>query len=198
MRADEFWAIVDATAANSRGDVEVQCELLSSRLLQLSPEEILAFDDRYVEASHALYTWEIWRGADLMIGDTSDDVFADFRSWVISRGHDAWAAVLADADAGLAALEVDDAGDVGDGELFGAQADEAYEAKTGQTIFDAFPDRPSADFPEQDPSGPELPGGRAARRAHFPLLSARYPQRSWLERLSPFGPPAPIRFPWRD
>lgn len=198
MDADEFWAIVDATERECQGDIETQCELLGARLAQLGAEEILAFGDRYVEASHALYTWKIWRGADIMIGDASDDTFADFRSWVISRGHTAWAAVLADADAGLAALDADDVEEVGAAELFGAQVYEAYEGKTGTAIYDAFPDRPSADFPRGDPRGPELTGDRAARRAQFPLLSARYPERSGLRRLLPFGNLKPIRFPWRD
>lgn len=59
MDTDQFWAIIDATAAASPDDIDGQAELLQDRLTALTVEEILAFDEEYTRASHALYTWEV-------------------------------------------------------------------------------------------------------------------------------------------
>lgn len=186
MDKDQFWRIVDATAEAAGDDVVVQSELLKAQLTQLSIEEILSFDTHFTQASHGLYSWATWRAADIMIGDTSDDVFADFRSWVISRGREAYERVLTSPDAGLAALDLDDQENIGDSEVFGAAAGEVYRAKTGRDLWDDFPERPSADFPAQDPDGPEITGSRKERRQLFPQLAAKYSPRSKL------------RFPWRN
>ena len=185
MDSDRFWQLVDATAARA-GDLEEQTELLRTELRRLDLPDLLAFDAEFTRASHALYTWEIMRGADIMIGDVSDDVFADFRSWVVSRGRSAYERVLADPDAGLAALDVSDEEEVGAGELFAAVIGEVYAERTGTEIYDAFPDRPSADFPDGEPAGPDVGRNRRERRAHFPRLAARH------------QPAGKLRFPWRD
>lgn len=121
-----------------------------------------------------------------MIGDASDDVFADFRSWVISRGRSAYERVLASPDAGLAELDVEDEEEVGGGESLGAAVGQAYEARTGVALYDAFPGRPDADFPDHPLTGREIPGKRTERRAHFPRLAAKY------------GSTGKLRFAWRS
>lgn len=127
------------------------------------------------------------RAADIMIGDASDDVFADFRSWVISRGRKAYEHIVASPDEGLAELDLDDeAEQIGDGELFGAVIGQVYGDKIGIELYDAFPDRHSADFPHLDLLGSQKSGSRKERHRLYPRLSAKYSSQSQ------------IRFPWRD
>lgn len=148
MDIDRFWSIVDLTRQQAPRSIGEQAEVLRGELDRLSIEDLLGFESAYTRASHALYTWEIWRAADIIIGDTSEDVFADFRSWLISRGRSVYEEVVASADHGLAALELRDDGgeEVGAGEVFGAVAHEVYQSRTGVDLVDALPDRPSADF----------------------------------------------------
>lgn len=186
MDTDTFWFLVDQTHEQAPNSIDEQAEILRGELSKLSVEELLEFDSAYTRASHALYTWEIWRAADIMIGDTSEDVFADFRSWLISRGRSAYEAVVASPDRGLAASEVDeDDEEEGNGEMFGAVAHEVYEVLTGVDMLDAFPDRPNADFPDFDPVGADVGRNRRERRAHFPQLAAKHAAKGKL------------RFPWR-
>lgn len=186
MDTDHFWTIIDATVTASPDEIDRQAELLQDHLAALTVEEILGFDGEYTQASHALYTWAVWRAADIMIGDASDDVFADFRSWVISRGRRAYERVLASPDEGLAELDLEDEEEIGGAELFGGAVGEAYQARTGVALYDAFPDRPVADYPDHDPLGPEITGKRKERRALFPRLAAKY------------GSAGKLRFPWRS
>ncbi|BAK33630.1 hypothetical protein MLP_06160 [Microlunatus phosphovorus NM-1] len=182
MNVDRFWSIVDLTRQQAPHSLGEQAEVLRRELGRLPLEELLEFESAYTGASYALYTWEIWRAADIMIGDTSEDVFADFRSWMISRGRSAYEGVVASADHGLAALEFrdDDGEDVGAGEVFGAVAHDVYQARTGVDLVDAFPDRPSADFPDFEPAGADVGRNRKERRAHFPELAAKYPEKGKL------------------
>jgi hypothetical protein len=186
VNTDQFWTIIDATATGSPDDMNRQAELLRDQLSSFTVEEILGFDEEFTQASQALYSWTVWRAADIMIGDTSDDVFADFRSWVISRGRRVYERVLASPDDGLAEIDFEHEDEIGDGELFGAVVGDVYQARTGVALYDAFPDRPVADFPDQDPLGPEIGGKRKERRARYPRLTAKYESAGKL------------RFPWRS
>ena len=100
MDTNQFWNIID-TASAASDDIDLQTELLQTQLQQLSLEEVLSFDEHFTHASHGLYGWNMWRAADIMIGVTSDDVFADFRSWVISRGRRSYEHILASPDRGV-------------------------------------------------------------------------------------------------
>lgn len=185
MNQDEFWDLLDTAKTRAPDDLEERAATLEELLGKLSLDEVLEFDRIFTEASHALFTTQILAAAEVMIGDTTDDVFADFRSWVIGQGRAVYEQVLNDPDTALADLKLNDEDEIGAGESISSAARNVYRTKTGFSIIDQFPDRPTADYPQFDIPGPDL-GNRKARRAQFPKLAAKYR-------------PHPIfQFPWRN
>lgn len=172
MDDNGFWDIIDATLPGE--DVEEQTTLLQERLGPLTVEELLSFDEHYTRASHALFTWELWRAAEAMIGWCSEDVFADFRSWVISRGRARYEAIVAEPDLGLSEVDIETDEDIGSAESFGAAVGVVYREKVGRDMFDDFEDRPSADFPEFAPTGVDPGGDPESIDAAYPRITARF------------------------
>jgi hypothetical protein len=177
MDVDGFWSVVEASRCD--GDLERQAVQLGLCLGQLSPAMVRKFGRLWAGFDKRLYSWRVWEAADIMMGDASDDVFADFRSWLVCRGRDAVEAVLADPDAGLAGLGRVDPEDVAVGEALAGVVWEAYEDAAGKALDEAFP------LPDA-PSGSRSGLGRQERRAAHPMLAAIYPADDSLN------------LPWRD
>ena len=101
-------------------------------------------------------------------GGCSDDGFADFRSWLISRGRERYEKTLGDPDS-LADLEMDPESD--DGiffESFAYVAARVYERETDSMLpFDVQP------FP-REPGGKEWDDDPQELARLYPRLSARF------------------------
>ena len=76
------------------------------------------------------YTWDLWGAAYLINGGCSDDGFAYFRSWLISRGRAAYEEAVRDPDS-LADLVDPDRDDYEFEDLWGL-ALVVYEERTGE------------------------------------------------------------------
>ena len=107
MDENAFWALIGRSREQAEGDLEAQAESLQELLTALPAAEIVAFDQHFAAANLALYSWSLWGAATLMLGWCSDDVFTDFRSWVISQGRPTYDRVAADPEA-LAEVELTD------------------------------------------------------------------------------------------
>lgn len=55
-------------------------ENLRGELRKSTQQEIVAFDQRFALKTQALYTWELWGVAYLLLGGCSDDEFTDVRT----------------------------------------------------------------------------------------------------------------------
>lgn len=73
-------------------------EELFRQLVNLSPNEIVAFEGRLSSQLDRSYTWGLWGAAYVAHGGASDDGFEYFRLWLISKGSDVFEAVLKDPD----------------------------------------------------------------------------------------------------
>ena len=51
------------------------------------PDELIEFHRLFNRAMDDAYIWDLWGAAYLINGGCSDDGFAYFRSWLISRGR---------------------------------------------------------------------------------------------------------------
>ena len=132
MNTDQFWQIIEATQAATQ---EEQLEKFRRELQRLTPQELIEFDRCFVECSFAAYNWDLWLATWLCQGGRcSDDCFADFRIWLISRGRGTYEAALQDADALVDELRQTQDPDF---ELFGSIPNDAYRLMTGEW----FPDR---------------------------------------------------------
>ena len=163
-----FWEIVEDARRDADGDPEVMGEALASRFSDAEDETLKGFQTRLVEAHSRLYTWQHGAAAEMICGFVSDDVFTDWRSWVITLGRDTYEQVVREPD-NLA--EVDDLSGGCDGlsEFFGAAVAGIWFDRHGY----------ETDFPILEPTAP--PAGDkvidpTAIRAAMPRLSARIPE----------------------
>lgn len=141
---------------------------LESRFADADDEILRAFQHRLVAASTRLYTWQHHAAAEMICGFVSDDVFTDWRSWVITLGRDTFERVAEDPD-NLADVDDLSGGCEGVGEFFGAAVSNIYFDRHGYE---------DDTFPIVEPSAP--PRGQKvtdhdAIRASLPRVSARIP-----------------------
>jgi hypothetical protein len=162
-----FWAVVEDARRDGDGDPEAMAEALVSRFGDADDETLRSFQTRLVEASTRLYTWHHLAAAELICGFVSDDVFTDWRSWVLTLGRDSYERIVRDPDS-LAGIEDLSGGCEGLSEFFGAAVAGIWFDRHGF----------GTDFPIVEPVDP--PAGEefadnSAIRASLPRLSARIP-----------------------
>lgn len=163
----QFWKLLDASRRASEGDVEAQIEILKEKLETLEPDEIVAFDRIFSGYHNRAYTWPLWGAAYIIGGGCSDDGFADFRGWLISRGEKVYEAAISDPET-LAKIVKEEDGDC-QIEGFEYVASQAWEEKTGND-----PD----DFPKHDIDYATEPSGtqwsEESLETMFPKLSKKF------------------------
>lgn len=170
MDETEFWALVDASRDAADGDPDDQADLLIDRLLQLDPDSVVDFARHFEARYNRAYRWDLWGAATVLLDDASEDVFEDFRCWLIGQGREVFEGALHEPDDLARLLDAFDPRTDGDAEDLGYAADEAYEQLTGVETPDlGLPEPPS------EPAGPALPlDDEKALADRFPLLWARF------------------------
>jgi len=173
MDQSTFWHLVERSRAEAGGDLAEQTDRLAGLLADLPEQEIVSFDALFVAANRALYTWEVMGAGTVIIGWLSSDVFTDFRSWVVSLGQATYENALRNPDS-LADVEFGDIEAIGDAETFSFVAVSAFESKTGQSLWEAHPDRESAETDADLPAGEEFERSDDELRRRYPRLAARW------------------------
>ncbi|GAA4679695.1 DUF4240 domain-containing protein [Streptomyces youssoufiensis] len=170
MDETEFWALIDASREAADGDPEDQADLLIDRLLQLDPDSVADFARHFEARYHRAYRWDLWGAATVLLDDTSEDMFDDFRCWLIGQGREVFEGALHEPDDLARLLDDFDPRADGDAEDLGYAADEAYEQLTGLETPDlGLPEPPG------EPAGPALPlRDDKALADRFPLLWDRF------------------------
>jgi hypothetical protein len=164
-----FWELVEDARLQADGDPEAMAEDLTARLADADEETLRGFQERLVEASSRLYTWPHRHAAEMICGFVSDDVFTDWRSWVIAMGRDTFERIAENPDR-LADVEDLSGGREGAAaEWFGSAVSEIWFARYGYERED-FPILEPFDAP----AGEQLTD-RADIRASLPRLAARIP-----------------------
>src|SRR5262245_7521871 len=150
MDEDRFWAIVAESRqqaakrkARRKGDfLDRQIKELTKLLRGLSPEEVVAYQERFYHVRERAYRWDVWGAAYWLDGGCSDDGFLDFRSCLVSLGREMFEQILADPDF---LAEIVDRPDLPymQSEGFQYVAMKVYEEQTGEVLRLAPPaDRP--------------------------------------------------------
>lgn len=98
METSKFWKLIDKSRRAADGDLEDFPEILKDELIQLSNEEIIAFDQLFYEFMNNAYAWDLWGVAYIIGGGCSDDSFMDFRAWLIGKGQKAYETGLVNPD----------------------------------------------------------------------------------------------------
>lgn len=161
-----FWPAVEAARARAGGDPDAMAEVLEAEFAEADDETLRAFQRELVDASRRLYTWRHWTAAEMMCGYVSDDVFTDWRSWVITLGRETFTRVAEDPD-DLADVADLSAGCEGGAEIFGATVSGIFFERHGYAD-ETFPILE----PIESPTGERVTDRRAIRRS-MPDLTER-------------------------
>jgi hypothetical protein len=160
---DDFWTRVERVRAHGGHDLEAVAMSLEDELRSAPDADLVAFGEQLLAEHERLNTWRHLAAAEVMIGYVSDDVFTDWRSWVIAQGRQVHDAAVADPDS-LAAIEDWHELETGAGEIFGAAAITVHAERHGyETPF------PVVEL-VTDPAGERVPHEQRAQL--FPRLSA--------------------------
>ena len=119
MDADRFWGLLAGLPATT----EWKLAKLEGRLNGLNDSDRRAFGRRFITESTALLTWRHIQAAEVIMGSVSEDVFVDFRSWVVLQGPEVSRAFLTDPDS-MAAVGPTDEEEIGMAQVFEALATE--------------------------------------------------------------------------
>lgn len=98
MTDGEFWAIIDGTCGQDRDDSDAWFNRLKDALMELPPEEIVAWDEEFHRLLNRAHTVDLWGAAYLINGGASDDGFYYFRCWLIGMGREVYEKAVADPD----------------------------------------------------------------------------------------------------
>jgi hypothetical protein len=166
--ADEpaFWSAVEAARKRAGGDPDAMAEVLEARFAEADDATLRAFQRALVDTSRRLYTWRHWAAAEMICGYASDDVFTDWRSWVITLGRETFTRVAEDPDNLADVADLSEACE-GGAEIFGAAVSGIYSGRHGYE---------DEDFPILEPSdspiGEQVTDHQAIRRS-MPALATR-------------------------
>lgn len=129
----DFWRLIEESCrVATDGDTE-QARALRDVLADLDAEQVADFHRTFVRVNHSLYTERVAAEAEEACPPDSglgDDLFTDFRSWVMAHGQAAYEQVLESPET-LADFP-DIASGCGLGEPFGFAALGVYADKSGR------------------------------------------------------------------
>jgi len=167
---DRFWEIIERTRSPD-GDQERQMAALAAELSRLPPAEIEAFGAIFDRLLIESYSWNLWGAAYVVMGGASDDGFAYFRAWLISRGRAVFEAARANPDE-LAMLIPADFDDVPEFELLAYVAADVWAEKTGDDPTN-MPTPAHPTYPDE-PAGEPFDESSEHLAPRYPRLWARF------------------------
>jgi hypothetical protein len=183
MAEDRFWDLIDSSRQQAAGMkrrrgqdfVDVHEHTLAESLRQLSPDEIIEFDDRFHYYVRLAYRWDIWGAAYWLHGGCGDDGFLDFRSCLVSLGKKRFFQVLKAPDV-LADIVGRPDVPYMQAEGFQYVAMEVYKEKTGEDIpLQALPAGEATR--SVDPAGDKFDfEDEDEMRQRFPKIVSKYPE----------------------
>jgi hypothetical protein len=171
MSDNRFWAIVDASA-KFESDPGRQLVALRSEMGKLLVPELLAYEAAFDGLMRRSYTWELRGAAYVVHGDVSDEEFAYFRCWLISKGRKTFEKVLADPDS-LADVLVPEVKRYPEFESFAYVARKAWTGRTGRKSDD-MPNAAPMTYTDFDASGIPYSEDPAELAKQYPKLWKRF------------------------
>ena len=85
MIESEFWQLVETQ--DPLAPPESVAAELKAKLSPLDNQALAAFDKYFNQRMRLAYTWDLWGAAFVIAGCDTEYAFAEFRSWLISRGR---------------------------------------------------------------------------------------------------------------
>lgn len=135
LNEELYWQMINKSIKNSNNETE-QITVLSDEILNLSPEELIGFRLRTDKLLYDSYSADLWCAGYLMNGGCSDDGFEYFRLWIISKGQDVYLKANKNPDSLAEILPDDPKNHWYELEEFNYIANEIFEDKTQQNLYD--------------------------------------------------------------
>ncbi|MFL7023528.1 DUF4240 domain-containing protein [Enterovibrio norvegicus] len=148
MEKDEFWNIIEIS--NMDNNME---ENLLSHLKKLETSEIIEFQNIFLDLMAESYKFELLEVNFVISSYVSDDVFNEFRGWLISNGFSRYDKALEDPETIAEWLKQNEIEEIHDCKIHQV-AEEAFLAVGGshENFFDSliYPENPeiTVDWPE--------------------------------------------------
>lgn len=126
MNELEFWRIIELSGSPDSTDPDEQCARITELLSSKSVSEIVAFHNIHDQILVRSYTWGLIESCYIITHYVSDDVFQDFRNWIILNGKERFEKTLKNPDYLATFINVDDPVEEITGEALLYVCEEAY------------------------------------------------------------------------
>lgn len=133
MNEITFWILIDESKNLGNGKIDNQASILSKRLLEFNAEDIYDFYKIFMDILWGSFRADLWDAAQIIACGCSEDVFEDFRAWLIGQGKITFDAVINNPEILASLISPNDREEVLNGCLTTAIIS-AYERKAGQDI----------------------------------------------------------------
>ena len=135
MTEQKFWSIINKSLEQNAPGSDSQYRAVAQSLSSLSPDELIGFENQLNEQKAKAFTFPVLMANFILQSYINDDIFEDFRLWLISFGELRFNQILQNPDILADVCDITDPVDdiTGEGLVFAAL--EAYEAQTGKDDF---------------------------------------------------------------
>ena len=185
INKDTFWVLIGQAKEQCGQDMDTFAQWLEDRLMEMSPEQVLNFDNIVHGYRDLAYKYGLWAAAAILCDGCTDDGFVDFRGWLIAQGRDVYMAALKDPDSLADVPACDDyyfeslgyVGDLTYAKLTGRDGYSSFDRNTYQALVDEL--KKDVVYGE----GIDYPYTWSETAAYLPRLCAKYlaPERlAWL------------------
>jgi hypothetical protein len=135
MNEEDFWNIIAASLEHTQAGTEEQYNWIRQKLTTLTVEEIIEFENQLNQLKIKTCTFPLLIANFIIQSYVSDDVFEDFRLWLIANGKDHFYAALENPDNIAEFCHVDDPIEDIQGQGLYFVAKEVYQEKTQRDDF---------------------------------------------------------------
>ena len=185
INKDTFWVLIGQAKEQCGQDMDTFAQWLEDRLMEMSPEQVLNFDNIVHGYRDLAYKYGLWAAAAILCDGCTDDGFVDFRGWLIAQGREVYMAALKDPDSLTDVPACDNyyfeslgyVGDLTYAKLTGRDGYSSFDRNTYQALVDEL--KKDVVYGE----GIDYPYTWSETAAYLPRLCAKYlaPERlAWL------------------
>ena len=132
INKETFWQFIEEAKEQCGQDMDAEICWLKAGLLRMQPEQVLKFHAIMHGYQEAAYKYGLWTAASLLMDGCTDDLFIDFRAWLIAQGKTVYMAALENPDS---LAEVEQYGDC-EFEMLSYVGNEAYKELTGRGAYE--------------------------------------------------------------
>jgi Protein of unknown function (DUF4240) len=133
MNRRKFWEIIEDTSSKQGAASDEQFFLIERILCKLPPKEVLTFENIKNELVIEASSFEMLIAAYIIYGELSDELYEDFRAFLILHGEEQYESAVAFPDS-IAQWDFDNADSI-EGESLHFVAEQAYVEQTDKDDF---------------------------------------------------------------